>query len=615
MSLEMNACLTKLNAFATAAANNEHMSGEDTVIQTTDRNKGGLVSRQWTRLGSRSDDFKRANLCARQAFFESICEQFGGFDKIPKSVRNVMKLGDFKLNSDGNVTSNRPLTARRIKAICDVVRAYNRANDPTLFNPLTAQDYEKLTPKLKADYERYVGQVGAILKETGSSDFGKMSVARFVTLRLMDIAQNVKNLMPTTRSFCRTMLMSLMDDIKGGTVSACSAACIDLLSALTAENQKALFAKARAAKVSPQDQARIYAEANNRLQSAVVKMVTAIYKRNEAPAKPIDATINGLLKGFDFTSAATYPELTADMSYDFMTGYISQYEEEFTAAKGNVNELYHGEMGNKFVNLIKAFDCARALKKNTELPKRLSIAVDEEKKFKDSKRYQARLDYIEKKRQAFEAEKLAAEKAGKPFTKVYSAPAIFPVDKCTSGEIAAGIIKDIMGVGAHENINTPTQFREAYEMFSGIDDLFFRALEMDHANGDTRMVDMLLDALNTDGCLQGRCTHLQEVCMALDPELGNVKEIDVRATDKVMAAMGKIIQQLQEKEGDEVDYAEAAKLLERACSKDGQPGERVLDFDIPGVARNGEKVTVTADFLMKPEVADILKASLPYFKG
>lgn len=103
--------------------------------------------------------------------------------------------------------------------------------------------------------------------------------------------------------------------------------------------------------------------------------------------------------------------------------------------------------------------------------------------------------------------------------------------------------------------------------------------------------------------------------MALDPELGNVKEIDVRATDKVMAAMGKIIQQLQGKEGDEVDYAEAAKLLERACSKDGQPGERVLDFDIPGVARNGEKVTVTADFLMKPEVADILKASLPYFKG
>ena len=71
-------------------------------------------------LTRRSDADKTANDNVRAAFKDAVSSLFGGFDKIPKSVKDVMKLGDYG--------KGRPLTARRIEAVkTAVVQALGNA--------------------------------------------------------------------------------------------------------------------------------------------------------------------------------------------------------------------------------------------------------------------------------------------------------------------------------------------------------------------------------------------------------------------------------------------------------------------------------------------------------
>ena len=78
---------------------------------------------------SRSADSKKSNNDTRTLFMNTLVALFDGEDKIPRSVRDVMKLGDFKMRqSDGRsgdsnmvATSGKPLTARRIKEIASAV--------------------------------------------------------------------------------------------------------------------------------------------------------------------------------------------------------------------------------------------------------------------------------------------------------------------------------------------------------------------------------------------------------------------------------------------------------------------------------------------------------------
>ena len=71
-------------------------------------------------LTRRSDADKTANDNVRAAFKDAVSGLFGGFDKIPQSVKNVMKLGDYG--------KGRPLTVRRIEAVkMAVVQELNSA--------------------------------------------------------------------------------------------------------------------------------------------------------------------------------------------------------------------------------------------------------------------------------------------------------------------------------------------------------------------------------------------------------------------------------------------------------------------------------------------------------
>ena len=105
-------------------------------------------------LTRRSDADKTANDNVRAAFKDAVSGLFGGFDKIPQSVKNVMKLGDYG--------KGRPLTARRIEAVkMAVVQELNSAGTLQDADGL-AIGKDEVVAALKPVYER--GAVAECLK-------------------------------------------------------------------------------------------------------------------------------------------------------------------------------------------------------------------------------------------------------------------------------------------------------------------------------------------------------------------------------------------------------------------------------------------------------------------
>jgi len=115
------AALRSFNDFATVSGANR----SDIARLGASRDGSGLTIAKGTGdkaylLTRRSDADKTANDNVRAAFKDAVSGLFGGFDKIPQSVKNVMKLGDYG--------KGRPLTARRIEAVkMAVVQELNSA--------------------------------------------------------------------------------------------------------------------------------------------------------------------------------------------------------------------------------------------------------------------------------------------------------------------------------------------------------------------------------------------------------------------------------------------------------------------------------------------------------
>ena len=625
MAIELNATLSQMYTFARQAARNAQLSGEDTVIQKTPQGDPSLVGRKWVKLGGRSDAFKASNLATRTAFFESLCAQFGGAERIPASVRAVLKEGDFKLNGEGEVTSGRPLTARRIICVCNAVKAYNEANAPTNFNPITADDYEKLTPGLKADYEKYVAKRGGELEAAGSMDLDTLSVGYYLKGRSDALASCAKLFEGERKEEFLNILRSVRNDIEQGDISTARAVCLELLTSWV-KGQQALGAlvEARTKDLSVYDRLLVLQQAEQALQDKVVPLVKRIFTRDAVPAGLKDISFDALMRNYDFKPRKPVPGGTAaenagtvlstDNAMKFITRYLEAYKDEFMACPGENTDDYKGKTKNKWENVVEALRCFKALKDDAELSRWLNASIQEGVKFVGSKAQAKFLEDVAKNQAEFEAKKAKAKAEGKPFKDHFSMPPKCPASQMPSGRKAEERIKEITKVTGHARSNTPAQVREAYDTFCKLDEYFFKCLEIDRANGDTKMFDMLMDALNTTACLQGRCSRLQTVIMALDADIAKVKDVTIEKGDKVMAAMGKAIQQLQAKEDEEVDYAEAVKKLADAMTdKNGKPHEMELDF-AAGDFKVGDKVPVTVEFLMKPEIADMLKACLPYFK-
>lgn len=106
----------------------------------------------------------------RQILVNSLKVQFGVDDvlALPDSVKNALKIGswrdDFKFDHDGNVTSGRPLTARRIKAVIMAVKTELDANKGVekAWNILKSQaEIEHKQPK-KDVFDYFVDKVSTI---------------------------------------------------------------------------------------------------------------------------------------------------------------------------------------------------------------------------------------------------------------------------------------------------------------------------------------------------------------------------------------------------------------------------------------------------------------------
>lgn len=115
--------LTKLQIFNDAIMRNTDLSG-CTRIQCDNAQEGNL-GRFTIRQIPSNKYVHSANNAARLQFADALTSAFGvrSLEELPKDVRAVLKIEDFKLQ-DGAVTSTRPLTMRRIRAvmtaICDV---------------------------------------------------------------------------------------------------------------------------------------------------------------------------------------------------------------------------------------------------------------------------------------------------------------------------------------------------------------------------------------------------------------------------------------------------------------------------------------------------------------
>ena len=592
MSLEMNANLTKMYDFAKVAIRHENLSGEDSVIQAR-RNGPGLIGRKWTTLGSRSAEFKAANLATRAAFFKSVCDQFGGADHIPQSVRNVLKLGDFKLNGAGKVTSMRPLTARRIQLVYEAIQAHNQAHDPTRFNPKSDPDWGVLPTNLRTAYSLYVAQKAEVLATAGSTDLSKLSVAAFVKGALRSVQACLEKLDAPAAEACQGFLNVLEEDVRDGEIAVPQMRCLSLLWTLVnAEAELQKLVKVRAGDLSHLQQAQILQAAIDKLVKGVADQCSAIYAQNDRNAQPRVPSRSELLKGFDFRATDNLPTLRTQNAYKFMMDHLKPLEQKFAACEGNVNKKFRGKLGNKYENLVEALRCFKALREEVAIPQKLKAAV---------KRYQ---DHVAKRQQN---------------GKAFQPPKVPMAAELKQGREAAELLRKIMGVDAHANGNTAAQLLEAYEVFCAIDTYFFKALDIDRANGNTAMFDKLMDALNTTGCLQARCEFLQEVRMALDPALADVKDITVSLSDPLTAAIGKAVRMVQDDlklaEDAEVDYkATVEKLVAAVKDHDGNCRELALDFDLGKDGSIGTKKLITVEFLMKPEVAKAIKDCLLCFK-
>ena len=115
--------LTKLQIFNDAIARNTNLSGS-TRIQCDNAQEGNLGRFTIRQIPANKSTFE-ANNIVRRNFADALKSAFGvsSLNDLPKEVRNVLKIEDFKLQ-EGYVTSSRPLTMRRIRAvmsaICDV---------------------------------------------------------------------------------------------------------------------------------------------------------------------------------------------------------------------------------------------------------------------------------------------------------------------------------------------------------------------------------------------------------------------------------------------------------------------------------------------------------------
>ena len=158
MALAINQQFTRFVEFA--SGDNAH--GMDSIARAGGIAQGGILAGRAIKeaegdsIGKirRSDDLQRENDMARKLFRQSVVEIFGGETKIPKSVKDAMKLKDYD--------QGKPLTARRIlavKAAIDVyaaraAEALDRAKEVARGALFYGNENDPVSPEKRAQIDR-----------------------------------------------------------------------------------------------------------------------------------------------------------------------------------------------------------------------------------------------------------------------------------------------------------------------------------------------------------------------------------------------------------------------------------------------------------------------------
>ena len=116
----MSINLMMLQNFNNAVSNARVMS-DSSRLQTGTFKLGGTYDIR--QIPSNKYD-RAANNAVRRNFAAALTGAFGvkSLEDLPANVRSALNISDFKLDKEGNITSTRPLTARRVRAVMSAIQ-------------------------------------------------------------------------------------------------------------------------------------------------------------------------------------------------------------------------------------------------------------------------------------------------------------------------------------------------------------------------------------------------------------------------------------------------------------------------------------------------------------
>ncbi len=615
---------------ATSAASDASLSGEDTVLSGV-----SFKGRKWQMLGTRTTEFKDGNKNARIAFLSAVSREFGGFSRIPESVRKVLQLNDFKMSGE-KVTSQRPLTARRIKLVCEAVNVYKESHSEDSVEQLLVANvpgYEKLPKDLREAYREEIQNQYSCKDVVEQAK--ELPVAKFIMDRIDDQGSrrdihnagmsqdDTKKVDAFIGRFGSKKLV--WDDPK---TTQLALELMDFIALLRNEKckPKSIFFKPvlDATKNWPaKHRAAAFQHVVQKFYSNAVSTLNAKIKdvlHETTDAQGLNYSIEELNKKIDVAALCaeiktdTNAEVEFDYAHEFMREYVEQYKDEFSRASGRHVEAFKGEqLANKYENITEGLRIIKDLHDNDYIRKELNDIAEEIQKHGDA--YHEAIETYNQEVQEFEERKNQALERGETFTQVLKARP-FACAMTRIGRMASDTISRITGVDSHGKTYTPSVMVNAFDMFESVVDDFYKALDLDRQRGNDNMFGKMMDALNVRACLPARVSDFTAIREEL--ETGKVSVEFSRKFD-AMQGIGAAIQMLRDGSADaEVDYEamvdKYVELMMQRTQDDKNPaqvkwvpGTTKLGVGIPDLQLTKDsQVTITREFLMKPEVSRML---------
>lgn len=590
-----NDFIKQMYSAANNALKSADLSKEDSVIHSDEQ--GTTISgHKWVTLGGRSRDFKAANKRTRELFFENITSLFGGKSQLPSEVLKEFKMEDFKLDGFGKVKSERPLTARRIIAICEKA---NKSIEATIGEKIAdlegnvgeyVQDYNGLSG---LEQDEYRAKITEKIKENPRLEVSELCVAyppgKFVTDKICNMLGKLKD--------CEGM-----DDFRGGVrtlsdVGAFEKVTLGVLESVRSMLNDCLELGANALKrVNDKCPNRSLAEKvflfNKFVTGFVIENLKklGIYECRRFSASTVVnecSTFEKFADAFDFKVQISEDDLKKNdplAVYRFMRACVDQHKTEYSQQEGGKNSQLLGNANklnqkSKYENIVETIKQSRMLVDNKIVADGLKLAEKKTKIFKewyvgnqdfcnwvrnsgknndaelriskklmDEYRKEIKGDYedgiIVAEFKSFLLAKYHVDEMNAEIAKEGEQLPPFPLAVTTDGKAVAEELGKITGVGSHEYDNTVDQFQLANEVFSNIHTTFMKCLEKDAKNGNTECFDRLMDAMNMPGCLQFRMDPILNLKTEL--ELGADLNVDtVSKHDDVVTGFAKKINEMR----------------------------------------------------------------------